>query len=285
MSQTDHSRPVEALTALGLTDLEATAYTYLVGSSPATAYKIARDIGKPVANTYKAVESLFRKGAVMIDETENRLCRAVEPEIFLEGLKSTYLASQEAAKDSLSQFSLSDGEERIYSLSTPEQVFERFHAMCEGAASIILVDAFPGTAQMVRPWLEEAAARGVTVVVQVYKQLEIEGAETIAMPKAEQMLTRWKGDWLIAVVDGAEYLQAFFSDDLSSVHVANWSGSAFLALPQHNFLANTFRQALIERDLEKGSSVSQIKSQSRRTEEWATLGKRGYENLRERFGG
>jgi len=144
MSQPDHSAPIEALTALGLTELEASAYAYLVGNSPATAYRIARDIGKPVANTYKAVETLFRKGAVMIDETENRLCRAVEPEIFLEGLKSSYLASQEAAKESLSQLTPADGEERIYSLSTSEQVFERFHAMCAVAESIILVDAFRG---------------------------------------------------------------------------------------------------------------------------------------------
>lgn len=283
MSQTNRSRSVEALTALGLTELEALAYSYLVTNSPATAYRIAQDIGKPVANTYKAVKNLFRRGAVMIDETENRLCRAVEPDIFLEGLKASYLKNQEAAKDSLSQLFSSDEEERIYSLSTPDQVFERFHAMCEGAGSIILVDAFPGAAGKVTPWLEAAAARGVTVVVQIYEPVEIEGVETVLIPGSDQMLKRWQGDWLIAVADGADFLQAFFADDLASVRIANWSGSAFLALPQHNFLANTFRQALIEKELNKGTPVAEIRREVRRTEQWATLGKRGYEKLRKRF--
>jgi hypothetical protein len=66
---------VRHLSTLGFTELEAAVYTFLVESSPATAYRVAQGIGRPVANTYKAVESLQQKGAVLVDETGTRLCR------------------------------------------------------------------------------------------------------------------------------------------------------------------------------------------------------------------
>jgi sugar-specific transcriptional regulator TrmB len=246
---------------------------------------VAQEIGKPVANTYKAVQSLFKKGAIMIDETENRLCQAVDPEIFLENLKKTYLTEQASAKEALSKLSRSTDSERIYSLSTPEQVFDRCRQMCFEAESIILIDAFPGVTEKLKPWVEEAGTRGVKVLMQAYEALEMDGVEIVPVPSAEMMTERWKGHWLIVVVDGAEYLQAFLGSDLKTVQVANWCGSAFLAIPQHNFLANTFRQAGLESQIEKGKSAAALKVELKRTEAWTTMGNRGYEKLRERFGG
>src|SRR5262245_33241006 len=75
---------IAPVSALGFTELEAATYAYLVQHSPATGYRIAHGIGKPIANTYKAIESLARKGAVVIEQTGNRLCRAVSPEEVLE---------------------------------------------------------------------------------------------------------------------------------------------------------------------------------------------------------
>lgn len=268
---------------LGFTELEAAAYAYLVANPPATAYKVARDIGKPVANTYKAVQSLFDKGAIMIDETENRLCRAVDPDTLLDNLKHTYLSDQEFAKDALERLAPSSEGEGVYALSNADQVFATFEKMCGEAQSVILVDAFPGVIRRIKPMLEEAAARGVTIVMQVYEPADVNGVETIQMPDAARMLERWKGHWLIAVADGAEYLQAFLNEDLSSLEIAHWSKNAFLALPKHNFLANTLRQAALEQTVGKGNSPPEIKAEFERTREWATMANRGYEKLRERF--
>src|SRR5689334_12400249 len=70
---------IQALQSLDFSELEAAIYTFLLQESPATGYKIAHAIGKPVANTYKGISALQDKGAVLIDEGENRLCRAVHP--------------------------------------------------------------------------------------------------------------------------------------------------------------------------------------------------------------
>ena len=46
------------LREIGLSELEATIYIWLLENKRSTGYKIAMQIGKPVANTYKALKSL-----------------------------------------------------------------------------------------------------------------------------------------------------------------------------------------------------------------------------------
>jgi len=52
------SPAAELLVPFGFTNLESEIYVFLLGESPATGYRIAQAIGKPAANTYKAIESL-----------------------------------------------------------------------------------------------------------------------------------------------------------------------------------------------------------------------------------
>ena len=56
----------QSLMALGFTGLEAEIYAFLLGQSSVTGYRVAQALGKPAANTYKAIESLERKEAVLI---------------------------------------------------------------------------------------------------------------------------------------------------------------------------------------------------------------------------
>jgi sugar-specific transcriptional regulator TrmB len=88
---------VGILTTLGFNELEAIAYAFLVENSPVTAYRVAQGIGKPVANTYKAVESLREKGAVLVDETGNKLCRAVPPAELLRKMERRFRSQQSKA--------------------------------------------------------------------------------------------------------------------------------------------------------------------------------------------
>lgn len=285
MSQERYKDSIKWLNELGFTELEATVYSYLVENSPATAYRVAQDIGKPVANTYKAVQALYQKGAVMIDETQNRLCQAVPPKEVLDKLKHSFLGRHQHAEDALSQLKPSGDPEKIFSLTTPEQVFDRSQSLIENAEKIVLIDAFPGVIEILKPWLEAAAKKKITVVLQAYEPVQIEGAEIIVFQHAARMLDRWPGNWLIIVVDGAEYLFAFLSDDEMIVHNAIWCGSAFLALPHHSNLVHSFRAAIMEDLIKKGVSRDKILQELKRTEEWMVMGSRGYNKLAADFSG
>jgi sugar-specific transcriptional regulator TrmB len=53
---------IHTLMEFSFSGLEAEIYTFLLRDSPATGYRVAQALGKPVANTYKAIESLQNKG-------------------------------------------------------------------------------------------------------------------------------------------------------------------------------------------------------------------------------
>ena len=283
MSQDVCLESIHSLSALGFTDLEATVYTYLVENSPATPYRVAQGIGRPVANTYKAVETLQSKGAVLIDETGNRLCQAVPPSELLSDLERAFSERHEHALRALSRLKPSAETERIYALTTPEQVFDRCKRLIEQAESVVLVDAFPGIVDIIRPWLEAAAKRNVTVVLQAYKPTGIDSVEVVPYQAAELSLRRWPGQWMIVVVDGAEYLFAYVNGDSKVVFQAIWCGSAFLALPQHSNLAIAFRAAILEQLVRDGAENSEMLAALKRTERWLVLGTRGYNELAARF--
>lgn len=270
---------VKSLSELGFTELEAAVYSYLVENSPATAYRVAQGIGKPVANTYKAVQALYQKGAVMIDETQNRLCQAVAPSEMMEKLKDSYLNKHRKTSDALAKLKPSADTEKIFSLADPSQVFDRCRRSIGEAERIILVDAYPGVIKILKPWLEEAGSRGVTVVLQAYKPVNMRGVEVIEYQNSGEMLGRWPGDWLIVVVDGAEYLFAFIGENGRTVHNAIWCESAFMALPQHSNLALSFRASILEELIKKGASRKKIEKEMKRAAKWELMGSRGYEKL------
>src|SRR4051812_35804269 len=114
---------IEALVALGFTGLEAEVYAWLLGESPATGYRVAQALGKPAANTYKAIESLQQKGAVLVEDGESRLCRAVPAEELLRQAERGFAEKRAAAARALSELRGPGGDERVYTIRTADQVF------------------------------------------------------------------------------------------------------------------------------------------------------------------
>src|SRR5688572_23314760 len=71
---------IQAIQTLGFSELEASIYAFLLVESPTTGYRIAQALGKPVANTYNGIQSLQSKGAILVEDSDTRLCRAVPPD-------------------------------------------------------------------------------------------------------------------------------------------------------------------------------------------------------------
>jgi sugar-specific transcriptional regulator TrmB len=231
---------IQSLVALGYTGLEAEVYTFLVQESPATGYRIARAIGKPVANTYKAIEALERKGAVLVEEGASRMCRAVPPEELLGQLERGFLERRARAARVLAELRGAPGDDRVYQLRSREQVLERCRAMLGRCRHIALLDVFPLPLEDLRADLEAAAARGVQVLIKVYDPTTVAGAEVILNPNPQELLARYPGQWIILLVDGAEHLLAFLTQDGRAVHQAIWSGSAFLSWVMQTYVASEF---------------------------------------------
>ncbi len=127
-----------------MSETEALAYAYLVQEGPATGYRISHAIGKPTANTYKAIATLAQQGAVQVDSGEGKLVRAIPPDELLAGLERRAREKREAARALLAARADRPEAARVYSLKTLDQVLERARAMLGRAREIVLADPFPG---------------------------------------------------------------------------------------------------------------------------------------------
>ena len=221
---------VEPIALLGFTELEATIYAWLVQHSPATGYKVARAVGKPIANTYKAIEALQRKGAVLVDETGNRMVRAVPPEDLLEQVERDFQQRHREARSALSRIDIPkpSPDAGVYALTSSEQVYDRCRKMLAKAKAVALIDVYPGPLAILKPAIQACAKRGVNVAAQVYETATIAGVETVVHGQVDTVLEKWDGHWINCVIDGAELLIAFLAQDGETVNQAIWSRSPFL---------------------------------------------------------
>ena len=225
---------IQQLVELGFNELESEVYLALLASRPVTAYAIARQIGKPTANTYKAIEALSRRGAVMIEDGDNRLCRAVPVRELVAHLRRSFTERTEAVEQSLARLQLDTHDERVYKLESVAQLFERCRRMItERAQRIITVDAFPNTLQQIARDLVSAAGRGVKVQVLAYTPIDIPGAEVVVAPRGREAAEYWNSQQLNIVIDGRETLLALLDNDMTEIHQAHWSNSLYLSCLVH----------------------------------------------------
>ncbi len=249
MTTTIDESVLNSLRGIGFSEIEALVYAFLLQSEPATGYRISHAIGKPTANTYKAIAGLVQQGAVQVDEGENRLIRAVPPEELLGGLERRARDRRETARAVLGALGRDLADDRVYTLRDRDQVLERARAMLARAGEIVLGDLFPAPAAALADALVAAAARGVRVVVKTYAPCALPGVDVVAAPDGARALAAWPGQQLSLVVDADEHLLAMFDAGLARVHQAVWSRSTFLSCLQHNHVAMELANTAPQRDL------------------------------------
>lgn len=252
-------KAIKALMDLGLTEMEASIYTFLLGENPATGYRIANVVGKPVANIYKSIQSLEKKGAVIIEEDKKRLCRPVKLKEFMSLLERRFKSQRVAAESELSALQSIAQDDRVYRIRAVEEVLERCRTMLEDAEKLAIIDLFPDLLSELKSDIERCSGRGVTVLIKAYKEERVANAQTIVDVRGSDVLADYPGQWLKMVTDGREHLLAFLASDLRAVHEAVWSSSRFLSLLH---LYGMFSEMLLDRigeTVKAKGSIQQIK--------------------------
>lgn len=226
---------IEILTDIGFNKLEAEVYIYLLSNPPATAYKIGKEINKPTANVYKAIDVLSEKGAVLIEDNKNKLCKAVDINEFLTLYDKEMLAKTNKAREVLKNLSSDVYEQNTYKIQSIPLIFERFENMMKRCKKIAVIDAFPKTLQRVIPIIEETAQRGIDIYVEAYKDVEIKGADVVNINKSvgSQTLDHWKSQQLNLIIDGEEHLITLMDNKLEKVIQAVWSNNNYISCILH----------------------------------------------------
>ena len=263
----------ESLESLGLTSIEALAYAYLVANPSSTGYRVARGIGKPTANVYRALESLGRKGAVLHDRAATPSFRAVAPDDLLARLEDQFMQRKAAAARELAALQPDEGDDRLYALGTRDQVLSRTRILLVSTRRVALIDTISPFAEILANEIDDARTRGVRVLVRSRAQSrdeshEVRGeahhADTLAdlpAPAGTQPSLRIAGD-------ARELMMAWFSRDDERVIEAMWTRSAALARATHEALAAERCCLQIEQRMADGLSVDEVETAF---EEWRAL--------------
>lgn len=278
---------VKALTSLGFTGLEAEVYAFLLQESPATGYRVAQVIGKPVAGTYKAIESLQAKGALVVAaDGKNRLCRAVPWRELLDQIEQRFQDTCQQAEQALSQLRGCSDDDRVYEMETRSQVVQRCRQMLESARELVLADLYPSLARPLRVSLESAAQRGVEVILKIYEPIDIPGTRQVLRKSGSEIYGRMPGDVISLSVDGSEHVLAFLRTGSDEVYQALWTKSAMLSDRLHEQLVHEFILTDLKQEIENGAPSSRLRQILSETRHLHPVVSRGpsYRNLLRRFG-
>ncbi len=282
----NHAGGAQALVNMGFTVMEAEIYAFIVSEPGVTGYRVAQAIGKPAANTYKGLESLERKGAVIVDAGESRVFRAIPPGELLAGLKRRFEARHGEAANALAKLAPPPADDRLYQLRSREQVLERCRAMLGRCKGVAVMDVFPSVVGELLPDLQQAAQRGVEVIVKAYEYLEVAGARVVVRPRGHEIVEAIPGSLVSLNIDGQEHLLAMFADDGDRVHQAIWTSSTIVAYLLYNGLINEVSQVAVMQALDCDASASVIRQRFEELRHLHPISSRGpvYQNLMRQLG-
>jgi sugar-specific transcriptional regulator TrmB len=240
-----------ALESLGLGHIEALSYAYLAGSPSSTGYRVARGIGKPTANVYRALEALERKGLVVHDRGTPPAYRALSPDDMLALLEREFMQRKALAARELADLRREADDEKFYALKSREQVLSRAHVLLAAVRKIALVEAPVAVIDSLAGPVDDARSRGVRVLVLT------DGTGT---PHADVTTDAHRRITTIRMAaDAREALIAAVPDE-SRVREAVWTRSALFARMLHDALVSEILYGLIERSLEDGVSAEEVET-------------------------
>ena len=130
----------DALVSLGFTALESEIYACLVREGSMSGYRVAQTIGKPAANTYKALEALLRKGAVVQDDVKKKSYAPIAPETLLTRLNKEFEKNRTSALKAFKDATVPASLSKLVPVGTLDQaVTYASHLLSTAEKTVVLI--------------------------------------------------------------------------------------------------------------------------------------------------
>jgi len=224
-----------------------------------TGYKIAQKLGKPAANTYKALELLQKKGLVVSDVSSKvKRYSSLPISEYLDQRENELIDKRKKLVDALRSISTNPLEEGLYRLQNTESMYERAKQMILQAKDVVAVDICPTPLDKLQGTLENAAKTKAPVLAKVYSAIIPKGCDVVRAEFIGSPLESWPFEWLQLIIDGKEHLTALIGNQGSHLFQAIWCKNAFLSMVAYNGLLSEFLLTLVIEGLhqkEEGSKV------------------------------
>jgi len=243
--------------SLGFTQLEAAIYGFLLKQSPATGYKIAKGIRRSFTNTYKALESLARKGAVVTDRNSVSLYQAIRVDELLRNVEKGFKQTSEELLQVVSRLPIEPDDKGIYHLATANQVYEKADQLLNGSEERVLLELFPIPFNRLSGKIRETAKRNVRICARVYNHETLDEIHLIHSPYGQDNIRHWNASWLALFIDGKRFLLAHLALEDEGVYDAIWSANPFLARAMYSYVNSDLHFYTMLSNLKDGEVFTQ----------------------------
>lgn len=162
-----------SLQQLGFSEYEAKVYLALLAHPGITGYEVGRHSGVPRAKVYEVLESLTRRGAVLVETSDGKqLYQPLEHQLLLARYRNGVMALLGELGPQLDRASVLGREPRVLILRDRAGVLDRCRHMCETAGAQLLVSGWSEELTGLAPALLSAEKRGVACHVLSYGPLD-----------------------------------------------------------------------------------------------------------------
>lgn len=201
----DKEQTIQTLQELGLNNLEAEIYLLLLGEKQLTGYKIAKKLGKAVANIYKALEALQKKGAVISENIQDSAQFSACPiQDFLAIREQEWQLKKKRAEESLKSYKHIESGDGVNKLESISQVLQSAKNIINSAQVFIAAEIHPFFMEQLRDCLADAAKRGVKLLLQVYEGHSLTGENIKTYQTGQGNLNLWNAQLLCMGMDRKE---------------------------------------------------------------------------------
>ena len=248
------------LQQLGFTALETDIYLALLRYGDMTGYAVAKQVGKVVANVYKALESLHQKGAVLQLQQDQKRYAAVPWRQLLDHEQRKFSQTLSELATELESLPAPDAQEGVYQLKNPDQLLYDSRQLCRDAQGLLLADLQPAAVPLLAEELVAAASRGVEVRVKIYEPAELQGVHLTLRANGREVYGKTADVSFKLVADGNNFVIGLLSADLSRVIQAFKSRSALLNMSlfcglTYELILTELKQSLAQNDLARSQQI------------------------------
>jgi len=251
---------ISQICQLGFTQLESEIYLHLLFNGENTGYAVAKGIGKAVANVYKGIDGLTRKGAVEVSIGDSKICHAVPWKRVLKSEQTRFAKNIDSLTESFEQLPEPQDNESVYQITNTSQLLQAGQILIEQSQSIVVAELEPMAAEHFAPMLQAAAERGVEVRVKVYRPIEIKHTHITLRKNGEQVFASTQDVSFKLCADGRESLIAALSSDFSSVIQAFKTKSALVSMDIYcgiiyELILTELKQAIPKGDIKRCQAI------------------------------
>lgn len=194
------NRIVDNLINLGFSRTEAEVYFTLLQESDMTGYQIAKRLNVSRSSVYNSLDSLYRKGAVVLIPGEVNIYRPENPEILLDNIKNKLVQSSSTLLDEIAKLKPNNKINRYINIDGLDNLIFKSKELLKTAASEVIINT-DFDISIFSDEIDTLINRGVRVIVFSFDDLKVSNPKVEIYSHKRDINDEYKRNRIMLVVD------------------------------------------------------------------------------------